>query len=486
MATFFHSVRFKLLTGYIILLTITLSIFGFLIYENFRKDLFGDLDDLLCSRAEGIVNSIDTFWHAKKTESLIPSAKDITAIAGTWVEERKKDSELMSIFVQILDNKGEIIIASRSMPRIAAINKADLDDLLNGEDDFDTLKGEDPSGKKMRYRVYYKPVYENGSVLYIVQVAGPLSLISIALNNLKFGLLILIPLTVLLAGVPGVLLAKLTLRPVDRMISTLKQITAENLKLKIHIPDTKDEIYRLAESFNTMINRLDRSFSSQQRFIQDISNELRTPLDILKKEIDNTLKSDKSAEKSRLMLEKVSEQVDSLFDVINDLLVLSRFEDGTRLLEIRKVNLKRLAEQVIEEMKVLIEQKDLSVVFHCDNAIIIDADKNQLHQLITNLLDNAIKYTNRKGEVKIMMRKKGKAAQIVVSDTGVGMPEEELTYIFDRFYQINKSRITNNGFGIGLSLVKVITESHKGTISVESTLGKGSTFTVSLPISYQG
>jgi len=175
----------------------------------------------------------------------------------------------MKVFAQILSVKAQRLVSTKSMPFIAPVPKSDLEDVLAGEDSFNSLSGVFANGKKAKFRVYTRPVIEDGKVVYIVQVAGPIELISIASSSLMVILFILLPLTIILAGIPGVLLAGLTLKPVASMINTLKHITAENLKLKIHIPDTKDEVRRLADTFNDMIERLDRSFSSQQNFIKD-------------------------------------------------------------------------------------------------------------------------------------------------------------------------------------------------------------------------
>ncbi len=489
---FFKSIRFKILLWYMLLLTFTLLIFSTVLYGIFDKFLIDSLDDLIGSRAEGITNSIGAYWispQGGKNIEIEPSddnLKNFKAVAREWVEEKSKDSELMKVFVQILNTKGERIVSARTMPFVAPLDKSDFDDILRGEDSFDTLAGTAINGQKTKFRVYTKPVIENGKVKYVVQAIAPIDLISLALNNLIFILFFLLPLTVLLAAIPGVLLAGLTLRPVNGMINTLKQITAENLKLKIHIPDTKDEVRRLADTFNDMIDRLDRSFSSQQNFIQDISYELKAPLIMLKKEFIEVLDKKSLEADYEAVMRKSLGELDNFSAVIEDLLVLAKFDNSRMPLEIRKINLPRLLAEALRGKKVSAEEKDVDLSSFLQETITLDGDETQLKRLFANLLDNAIKYTHRKGRITVSAHKDGKFAKITVSDTGMGMPEDELLYIFDRFYQINKSRSSKHGFGLGLSIAKSIVESHKGKIAVESQLGKGSTFTVYLPISYPG
>ncbi|MFA6142064.1 MAG: HAMP domain-containing sensor histidine kinase [Candidatus Omnitrophota bacterium] len=476
---FFKSIRFKALFWYTFILTITLLIFSFILYEGFRKTLYDDFDDLLSSRCEGVADSINAYWRAGAAE------KDAFAFAAqAWVTEKRKDPDLMSIFVRILDANGSLIVASKSMPNISQLPKEDFKDIIDGDDSFDTVKGEFADGRKMRARMYSRPVYEHGKVAYVVQVAGPIGLMSLVLHNLIFILFVMLPLTVILAAFPGVLLVRLTLKPVDTMINTLRQITAENLKLKIHIPDTKDEIKKLADTFNEMIERIDRSFTSQQRFIQDISHELRTPLSALKTDIEAAIKNINSRKESEAVLLRMLKEADAFSRIVDNLSTLSRFETDQVTLEIKKINLTKLIEGAVDNMRSLAGRKGIDISFYCDETVIMDADEIQLGRMMMNLLDNAIRYTYRKGKVTVTLVKDDKFAKIKISDTGMGMPEEEFPYIFDRFYQVVKTRGSGDNFGIGLSIVKAVVEAHKGDISVESKRGQGSTFTVTLLLSY--
>ncbi len=485
---FFQSIRFKMMLWYMLLLTVTLLSFSSILFGSFNKLLYANLDDLLSSRGEGVANSITTYWSAKNLEVRHdgPKLKDFSILAADWVEEKRQDPELMSIFVRVLSRKGELVVASKNMPALEDLDKDDLSDVLSGDDDFSTLKGETADGKNVEFRVYSKPVTDpaRDDVEYIVQVAGPASLITLASKNLFWSLFVLLPLTVILAGLPGVILVRLTLKPVDEMIKTIKQTTAENLKLKIHLPDTKDEIKRLADTFNGMIERLDRSFSSQQSFIQDISAELKTPLEVLKKEFGSALKNSLPPDQCVVLLNKGLEELGRFERVIEELEALAKFDNNRMALEIRKVNISALLERTLDAVRPDALKKDVSLSSVLKDPIIIDGDEKQLMRLFASLLDNAVKYTNRKGSVAIAVRKLPRSVVITVADTGIGIEEGELSYIFDRFYQVQKSRVSSGSFGLGLSIAKSVSEVHRGAISVESKPGKGSVFTVALPLSY--
>lgn len=483
---FLQSIRFRMLLWYMLLLTVTLLSFSSILYGSFNKLLYSNLDDLLSSRAEGVGNSISAYWAAKQIEIQHgePMRADLAKAAAGWVEEKRKDPELMSIFVRVLDNKGGAIVASKNMPRLEPLDKDDMSDLISGEEDFSTLNGETSDGKKARFRVYSKPVIEGRNVEYIVQVTGPASMIALASKNLFWALFALLPLTVILAALPGVVLVRLTLKPVDEMVKTLKQTTAENLKLKIHLPDTKDEIRRLADTFNDMIERLDRSFSSQQSFIQDMSLELKEPLESLKAEFLKAKDGGIPPQETAILIKRALADIGRFETVIDELETLAKFDNSRMALEIRKVNLPALLDKVISGARGDATVKDISISSVLKDAIMIDGDEKQLTRLFANIVDNAIRYTNRKGAVAVSARKNGKSAQVSVSDTGIGIEESELPYVFDRFYQVKKSRVSDGSFGLGLSIAKSVAEVHRGHIVVESKPGKGSTFTVSLPLNY--
>lgn len=480
----FKSIRFRIVLWYMGLLAITLLVFSTLVYQSYKKTLYDDLDDLLNSKADGIVHAISTYWEIEKLGNAQADTDKFLSIASNWMADKSKDPNMMSICVQILDMNGRKLVASKNAPRIYELSEHDLDHVLEGNDSFDTIKGEAQPGRTIAFRVYTKPVIQDGKVRYLVQVASAKGLIYVALGGLRILLFVLLPITVVVTGIAGAFLAQLTLKPIDQMIDTLKKITAENLKLRIHIPDTKDEVKRLADTFNDMIERLDRSFASQHEFIQDISHELRTPLAVLKGELEVTLKKLRSPEEYEAVLTSSLEEIGKMSRVIEDLLVLARFDNNQVALQIKRVDLGETIGCVLDDMKVLAEQKDIELSLSRQENIMIDGDEGQLRRLFVNLIDNAIKYTSRKGKIMVMAQRDPSHAKVLVSDTGIGIPEDELPYIFDRFYQVARARRANNGFGLGLSIAKSIVESHHGTIVVSSQQGSCTTFTVSLPISY--
>jgi heavy metal sensor kinase len=253
------------------------------------------------------------------------------------------------------------------------------------------------------------------------------------------------------------------------------------LKLRINIPETKDEIKKLADTFNEMLYRLEQAFSSQKQFIQDVSHELRTPLTILKGELEVTLNKIRSPQEYESVLLSSLEEIDRISRVVENLLLLAKFDAKQIQLKLAPAELNCTVEEALNDIKTLARQKNIRMDFRADEKIVLMMDQNQMRRLLLNLLDNAVKYTPENGRVNATLSKKNNHALIRISDTGVGIRQDELPRIFDRFYRADKSRNTC-GFGLGLSIVKSIVQTHRGTIHAESKLGEGTTFTVSLPL----
>lgn len=488
------SARFKVMIWYVLVLAASLSVFSLLIYGNFKRSIYDDLDDLLSSRVDGIVDSVNTYMRlnghlsSRKIAAGSPALgdTDFVNVARDWVEVKRKDPEFMSMSVQILDDEGKAIISSKLAPRLAAMGKEDLDSILTGEESFDIINGEAFGGKREKFRVYSRPVMSGGKAAYVVQAISPINLLLLALHNLSFVLFLFLPITVLLAGIPGIFLIRMTLRPVDKMITTLKNITAENLKLRIHMPDTKDEIRRLADTFNDMLDRLERSLSCQNSFVEELSVELKEPLESLKNDIGKIAAQAAMGPECRKILMDSLGRVETISRALEELTILVGIDEGNIPLEIKKADIIKIAQDAVKDFSAKSSDKDIELTFYSDPSATIDCDQTQIRELLNIVLDNAVKYTNRNGKIVITVKRLDKGVRISVSDSGSGMPEDELPYIFDRFYQIKSGRRNRSGFGIGLSVAKAIVEAHKGRIEVTSLLGSGSTFIIYLPYSYPG
>ncbi len=490
--TFFRSIRFKFILWYILILAVTFSIFSLILYYNLGKSLHENLDDLLISKAESVTASIDTYWETEKINAAASGIAvnvfskinniNFVKIAERWVEEKSQDPELFNIIVQILNPKGEIIAFSKNQPA-DIFSKDNLKFIFKGKSIFYNKDIFFEEAKNTHFRIFATPVLENGKIAYIVQVASPMTSIDTALSRLRLILFFLLPLTVFLTSIiAGEFLVSITLRPLKKMMATVSSITAQNLQLRVNIPNSKDEIKQLAETFNNMLEKIDKSFVSQKQFIQDVSHELRTPLTIIKGQLEVALKKSRSQEEYSQTLRSNLEEIDKITRIVDNLLMLIRFDSEEVTLSIEPVDIAELINNLLAEMAILTNQKSQKIEFlRQENSYIINADKEKLRRIFCKILDNAIKYTPTAGQINLEIKEKKDFLEIKISDTGKGIPEENLPFIFDRFYRVDKSRALSGGFGLGLSIAKSIASIHGGRIEAESQLDKGTTFSIFLP-----
>jgi signal transduction histidine kinase len=238
----------------------------------------------------------------------------------------------------------------------------------------------------------------------------------------------------------------------------------------------------LIQTINGMIARLEGSFKRISEFTADASHELKTPLCALKGEAEVLLSRKRSAEEYQEGLAHLIERFDQLNRMINDLILLSKFDSSQVELKMVSLRLDFLVQDIGNLFKILAEQKGIDLQMGRVQEVTIVGDKVRLQQLFTNLIDNAIKYTPE-GTIRITVDKKGENAVVQVTDTGIGIPREEQEKIFKRFYRVDKSRgKESGGVGLGLSISEWIVHAHDGRIRVESEIGKGSTFSVYLPL----
>jgi two-component system OmpR family sensor kinase len=485
------SIRFKIVFWYTVMLLLVLALFSILVYASLRKTLNNDLNDLLQLKAEGVTESIETYWETEKNEGMATGAAkeafskinnlNFNKIAERWVEEQSSDPELLGIIVSILGPKGEKIASSRNLSGIGSSYEETLKEALLGHSRFETRAFHKiPSGNSGLMRVFTMPVIEDDALAYIVQVAIPMSYFQNALNKLRLAFFILLPLVVVLSGIAGVFLAELIIKPLNKIISSVRRITSENLKLRIKIPDTNDEIKELVDTFNAMLEKLDESFSSQRQLIQDVSHELRTPLTIMRGEMDVALKKARSPEEYIDVLQSCLEEIIRLTHLVENLLILSRFDSREAGMDIKAVPLLHLVKNIVSDVHMLADNKGISIKCSGSDEIIVKGDEHHLRRALLNIIDNAIKYTNNGGSILIKLEDIDNQTRLKISDSGIGIIPENLPFIFDRFFRVDKSR-SSQGYGLGLSISKSIIEAHRGSLSIESIPGLGTTVIIDLP-----
>jgi signal transduction histidine kinase len=273
------------------------------------------------------------------------------------------------------------------------------------------------------------------------------------------------------------------LKPVDNVSALATRISTSNLKERINYQGPEDEMKRLADTFDSMLNRLEESFNMQNRFIQDASHELKTPIAIARTNIEVVeMDENPSVEDYRKLVEVLKTNTERMSRLSEKLLLLS--QNQQRIFEYKIININNLIEDIVKEINSYARKCNITMKLDLSKTeLAVNVDNFAVKQAITNLIDNAIKYNHSRGNVKISTRKNGVNAVITVEDNGIGISKEDQKHVFDRFFRVDKSRSrTQGGSGLGLAIVKEIIESHKGVISVKSEPGMGSIFTITLPL----
>ena len=284
-----------------------------------------------------------------------------------------------------------------------------------------------------------------------------------------------------LAVLGGLLLSRQALRPVALSIRTARGLNPANLSARLSRTGADDEIDQLAGTINDLLDRLGAYHAQVIRFTADASHELRSPLGAMRAAVEVALQKPRTVEAYRDTLASVGEQCDRLTNLVNGLLLLARADAGE--LEVRRepLDLHAVAADVAEMFEPLAEERGVSLVLGLTSFVTVLGDSSRLRQLVTNLVDNAIKFTGAGGTVTLRVERDEERARLLVSDTGMGIPVEHLPHVFERFYQASPAR-TGEGYGLGLSICKWIVEAHGGSLQVESRPGKGTTFIVALPL----
>jgi two-component system OmpR family sensor kinase len=334
-------------------------------------------------------------------------------------------------------------------------------------------------------RVFSIPIQSTLGPAGVLQVGLSIRLMEYAQQILAITLIVLAVIAILQAGLATWLVIRRSLRPLETVTQLATQITrADDLSRRIpQSGDMTDEVGQLIEAFNSTLERLEHLFSAQRRMLADVSHELRTPLTVIKGNISLVRRIGEADPES---LESIEAEVDRLTRMVGDLLLLAQVESGKLVMDKMLVELDTLLLEVYQQMKVLAGSRVTLQLLDIDQVQVI-GDRDRLKQVLLNLISNAVQYTPQRGKVTLTLTRQEGQAKFVVSDTGPGIPAEDLPHIFERFYRGEKSRSRgiHGGFGLGLSIVYWIVRNHGGSIEVESAEGEGTIFTILLPLAGQ-
>ena len=331
-------------------------------------------------------------------------------------------------------------------------------------------------------RLLTLPITRDGQLVQLVQVGIPLHRAQRTLGRYVETLLVLIPLGLALAALGGGMIARAALRPVDAMSRTARRISGEDLHARLSLRGTGDELDHLAETLNAMLTRLGEAFVQMRRFTADAAHELRTPLTALKGTIEVALRAERSGEEYRRVLASSLDDVERLVRLAEDLLLLSRLSVPAQVSR-ERVELAPLLTEVADLAAPVADARGVTVVLKERTPAVVTGDAVALRRAVLKLVEDAVKYTPRGGRVELALRLADGRAEVLVTDTGIGMDPADVERIFEPFVRLDAARARDTGgAGLGLPIARSIVATHGGTLAAESVPSAGSTFTIRLPI----
>lgn len=336
------------------------------------------------------------------------------------------------------------------------------------------------SGKRYRVLISNSKL---GNHTFQIAVAHSEESVRQTLTTLAFIITLILPLAVAISLAIGYVIAGRVLAPIRSITRKAEEISADNLSERLPSGEGDDEITRLVSVFNQTFARIEDSFTRLRRFTADASHELRTPLTAIRSIGETALHAPDGQVDCREAIGSILEESDRLRQLVDSLLVLSRADSGENVLLRENIDLVELARETAEFLNVLAEEKHQAITISAKDNVAVQIDRASVRQALTNLLDNAIKYTPPGGNIRISVGITGSdEAFIEIADCGIGIPEDDLQRIFDRFYRVDKGRSREmGGTGLGLSITKWAVESNGGRIEVESVINQGSVFRVLFP-----
>ncbi len=458
------SIRIRLTLWYVSLLGIVLILFSATFFGVLKYSLTTEVDRTLQERAQQVALGI----QAQNSLESILSAGGVTLPELDAFSSR-------SIFIQIRDAKGQVIKKSSNLLDFTLpLNQVVFASIQQGQPHLKTFHIGD-----VELRLYSVPIRFGNRLIGMVQVGQPLNQIQMTLQRVLFFLMGGTIAALILAAFLGMFLARITLRPIERITMTANQIvSAQDLGRRLPVAGTNDELDRLSQTMNSMFARLDNFFRAQTRLSADISHELRTPLTIVRGNLD-LLGSEMLDEEDRAdIIGAARSALDRMSRLVSDLLLLSQADAGLTL-KMKTLELDGVILDVYQQAQALSNGVKLKLG-RADQAQVY-GDEDRLKQLLINLIDNAIKHTPSGGSVTLSIHREGGKVKVSVTDTGEGIKPEDLNHIFDRFYRVKGQK--RKGSGLGLAIAKWIAEAHNGDLSAESEPGVGSAFILQLPIS---
>jgi heavy metal sensor kinase len=452
----------RLMLWYVAIFALGEIAFGVSVWFILRHNLYDLVDDGLESQIEDLKN----FLGAQKKDATVAKLRE--EVNESYAIEHPGD------YLELYLETGDLIYRSAFLQAHPS--------LLLPPDEVNRPLFRSRRIEGNHFRFVFEKLAANGHV-YTVEMGIPADDAIETLRQFRTYLLMFAPLLLLVAAGGGYWMSRRALSPVDALVKTARAIGGANLGHRLQKLDTGDELQRLSDTLNEMLDRIESSFLRVTEFTADASHELRTPVSLIRTEAELALRRSRGEAEYKESLQHILVEAERTTALIEQLLALARADSGRETLHLQQVDLRQTLSGVVDGWQRVAAIRDLKFAAQiADQSALVMGDETLLRRLVDILLDNAFKYTASPGRVRLTLERRGENAVITVQDSGVGIAEEDQSKIFERFYRVDKARSrAQGGTGLGLSIARWIVTQHRGSIVVESRPGEGATFRVELP-----
>jgi len=387
-------------------------------------------------------------------------------------------SNTLNVRILVIDDHARVLSDSNVPGRVGqTLIRQDVITALNGTDTHDLNRDE----YLLSVTVSIHDIGSDrvGAVLFVTSVED----IFQSMADIRTTLMLATLLVSLLGIVLVFVISNFLIAPLKRTVNVVHRMSTGQLALRIPIT-TKDEYAILAGAFNSMTEKLEQVEKTREEFVSNVSHEMRTPLSAIKVLSESILLQDSAPEEMyREFLQDISSEVDRMTNITNDLLALVKVDQREQGLNLERLDLNQLVEEILKRLSPLAEQKNIVLIYEAERPVEIDADEIKLSLAISNIVENGIKYTPKGGTVRVIVDSDLQSAVITIQDTGIGIPEAEHDKIFNRFYRVDKTRDRETGgTGLGLAISRATVLLHNGSIRITSKTDEGSVFVIRLPL----
>jgi heavy metal sensor kinase len=459
-------IKLRLTAWYVLLLGMILAGLSAFLLVRLKTDLMGGIDRGLESQATQVALAIGKGRKA-----------DFQDVSDASIPTSRRAMETVAQVLSATDvvvQSSDDPLAQHPIVGVGAIHRA----LTAGASLMTAPLGSDQE----TFRILVAPVPPRGDVIVAAQ---SLEQLQRSVHDLLVLILLAGPLALAIAASGGWWLARKALRPVATMARRADAIGVDRLEERVAVPRTRDELAHLARTLNSMLERIGHGVAEQRRLVADASHELRTPLAVMRSELEVALRSPSVDGEAREVLRSSLEEVDRMSRTMENLLTLARIDEGRLQLLLGPVDLLELATNVAEDLRPLAEARRIRLEVRGEPTAVI-ADRERLYQALTNLVENALKYSRPEGDVGVSVWRRDGESGLTVTDHGPGIPPGLRSRVFDRFFRIDPSRSSGaGGSGLGLAICAEIMKAHRGRAWTESEPGRGSRFSLALPSPHQ-